>query len=76
VSFDGEKARYLMALPGDKQDFSSWLTALKVGQLSSVQIATLDSMVKSGEAETREQAAERLDWKDTIIDPEEHMYGF
>ena len=65
-----------MAHPWDKQDFSSWVTALKAGQLSSVQIATLDSMVESGEAENREQAAQRLDWKETIIDPEEHMYGF
>jgi hypothetical protein len=40
------------------------------------QIATLDSMVDSGEAESREQAAERRDWQETIIDPEEHMYGF
>ena len=65
-----------MAHPWDKKDFSSWVTALKTGQLSSEQIATLDSMVDSGESDSREQAAQRLDWQETIIDPEEHMYGF
>lgn len=65
-----------MALPWDKRDFSSWEKALAAGQLNAEQLASLDAMVESGEAATREQAAERLDWLDTVIDPDEHMYGF
>jgi hypothetical protein len=65
-----------MALPWDKRDFSSWVEALKQGQLIPEQLQTLDAMVAAGEAENREQAATRLDWLDTVIDPEEHMYGF
>jgi hypothetical protein len=33
-------------------------------------------MVKDGEADTIEAAAARLDWQDTVINPDEHMYGF
>jgi hypothetical protein len=33
-------------------------------------------MVEDGEAETVEAAAARLDWQDTVIMPDEHMYGF
>jgi hypothetical protein len=36
----------------------------------------LEKMVQDGEAGTLEEAAARLDWQDTVINPEEHMYGF
>jgi hypothetical protein len=32
-------------------------------------------MVESGEAATLEAAADRLDWQETVVDPDEHMYG-
>jgi hypothetical protein len=33
-------------------------------------------MVEDGQAETIEAAAAFLDWQDTVIQPDEHMYGF
>lgn len=65
-----------MGQPWDKRDFPSWLRALAAGQLTPEQLRTLDVMVEAGEAEDRKAAAARLDWQDTIIDPDEHMYGF
>ena len=44
--------------------------------MRSEQLATLNAMLESGEAQNRKQAAQRLDWKETIIDTDEHMYGF
>ena len=37
---------------------------------------TLQDMVTSGQAGSVQNAAAILDWQDSIIDPEEHMYGF
>lgn len=65
-----------MALPWDKHEFSSWEKALREGMLNEEQLRTLDTMVESGEAENRELAAQRLDWQETVINPDEHMYGF
>ncbi len=65
-----------MARAWDERDFASWEKALAAGQLDAGQLACLDSMVESGEAATRKEAAQRLDWQDTVIDPVEHMYGF
>jgi hypothetical protein len=33
-------------------------------------------MLEDGEAGPVEAAAARLDWQDTVIQPDEHMYGF
>ena len=57
-------------------DFKSWRQALEANQLSRDQLAVLEKMVADGEAETIEAAAARLDWQDTVIMPDEHMYGF
>jgi hypothetical protein len=65
-----------MAQPWEKKEFSSWARALEAGLLGPQNLETLDQMVRAGEAVTREEAAQRLDWKETIVDPDEHMYGF
>ena len=65
-----------MALPWEKNEFSSWEKALREGILNREQLRTLDAMVESGEAENRKLAAQRLDWRETVLDPDEHMYGF
>jgi hypothetical protein len=65
-----------MTQPWDRKVFSSWAQALDAGALGPIEIETLDQMVRSGEAADRKNAAERLDWQETVIDPDEHMYGF
>ena len=40
------------------------------------QLAVLARMVEDGEADSPEAAASKLDWQDTVINPDEHMYGF
>jgi hypothetical protein len=59
-------------------DFSinSWRQALAENRLTPDQLAVLKKMVEDGEASSIESAAARLDWQDTVINPEEHMYGF
>lgn len=54
----------------------NWSQALTQGRLSPEQMEVLQRMVKDGEADTIEAAAARLDWQDTVINPDEHMYGF
>ena len=56
--------------------FKSWRVALAEKQLTADQLAVLEKMVEDGEADTVEAAAVKLDWQDTVINPEEHMYGF
>ena len=60
----------------DESQFKSWQQALQNGLLSRDQLAVLEKMVEDGEAATIEAAAARLDWQDTVINPDEHMYGF
>ena len=60
----------------EKGKFTSWRNALDEGTLTTEQIAVLDEMLKDGQAETREAAANMLDWQDAIINKPEHMYGF
>ena len=60
----------------DDHTFKSWAQALAENRLSQEQLATLEEMVKSGEAESLQAAAARLDWQDSVINPPEHMYGF
>jgi hypothetical protein len=56
--------------------FKSWRVALAEKQLTVDQLAVLEKMVEDGEADSVEAAAVKLDWQDTVINPEEHMYGF
>jgi hypothetical protein len=56
--------------------FKSWRQALEQNRLTRDQLAVLEKMVEDGEADTIEAAAARLDWQDTVIMPDEHMYGF
>jgi hypothetical protein len=56
--------------------FKSWRVALAEKQLTADQLAVLEKMVEDGEADSVEAAAVKLDWQDTVINPEEHMYGF
>jgi hypothetical protein len=64
-----------MALPWDKREFESWQNALALGKLTSKQRSLLEDMVRTGRAETVENAAALLDWQESVIDPDEHMYG-
>jgi hypothetical protein len=54
----------------------SWRVALEQGRLTPDQLSVLEKMVEDGEANSIEAAAVRLDWQDTVINPDEHMYGF
>ena len=56
--------------------FKSWRLALAEDRLTADQLAVLKKMVEDGEADSIEAAAARLDWQDTVINPDEHMYGF
>ena len=56
--------------------FKSWRQALAEKRLTPDQLAVLEKMVEDGEADSVEAAAARLDWQDTVIMPDEHMYGF
>ena len=60
----------------EESQFKSWRQALAQNRLSKDQLAVLEKMVQDGEADSIEAAAARLDWQDTVINPEEHMYGF
>ena len=64
-----------MASPHEKKEFESWHRALKAGTLTPDQLAVLQTMVDEGQAENLERAAQLLDWQETVIDPDEHMYG-
>ena len=60
----------------DDYQFKSWRQALAHNRLTPDQLAVLEKMVEDKEAESIEAAAARLDWQDTVINPDEHMYGF
>jgi hypothetical protein len=38
-------------------------------------LRVLEEMVEKGEVDSVETAAKMLDWQDSVINPEEHMYG-
>ena len=65
-----------MADPHEKKEFDSWHRALKEKKLKPKQLAVLQKMVDDGQAVSLERAAQLLDWEETVIDPDEHMYGF
>jgi hypothetical protein len=54
----------------------SWAQALAQNALSPEQRAVLETMVRDGQAESLAAAAAMLDWQETVIHPDEHMYGF
>lgn len=60
----------------DSKGFKSWRQALAQNTLTPEQITVLKMMVSDGEAANLEAAADRLDWQETVISPDEHMYGF
>ena len=60
----------------EESKFKSWRLALADNLLTEDQLAVLEKMVEDGEADSIEAAAARLDWQDTVINPDEHMYGF
>ena len=57
------------------EKFRSWQRALAEKSLSPEQLRVLEEMVEKGEVDSIETAAKMLDWQDTVINPEEHMYG-
>ena len=61
---------------GEKKAFESWQQALAGNKLTPQQVAVLQEMVDTGRAENLEAAAKFLDWQESVIDPDEHMYGF
>jgi len=58
------------------EGFKSWRVALAENKLGPEQLAVLQGMVSDGEAASVEAAAAKLDWQDSVINPDEHMYGF
>ncbi|HYR82895.1 MAG TPA: hypothetical protein VE422_02335 [Terriglobia bacterium] len=58
------------------EEIKSWAQGLAQDKLSPEQRAVLETMVSDGQAETLEAAAAMLDWQETVIQPDEHMYGF
>jgi len=64
-----------MASQHEKKEFESWYRALITDVLTPKQLAVLQRMVDEGQIENLERAAQLLDWQETVIDPDEHMYG-
>ena len=60
----------------EESQFRSWRQALAQSLLTPEQLLVLQKMVEDGEAQSIEAAAARLDWQETVINPDEHMYGF
>jgi hypothetical protein len=65
-----------MTTSADNEGFKSWARALAENKLTQEQLDTLKDMVDKHQAESLEAAARMLDWQDTVINPDEHMYGF
>lgn len=53
----------------------SWERGLADGRLTPDQMKVLEKMVASGEADSLDAAAKRLDWQDTVLDRGDHMWG-
>ena len=65
-----------MTAPAENEGFKSWQQALAQNALKPEQMAVLEAMVRDGQATSLEAAAAMLDWQESIINPDEHMYGF
>ena len=59
-----------------ERPFRSWQKALEENALSPEQLKVLQDMVGMESVDSIETAAKMLDWQDSIIHPDEHMYGF
>ena len=64
-----------MASAHEKKEFECWHRALMMDRLTPEQLPVLQTMVDEGQAKNLERAAQMLDWQDSVIDPDEHMYG-
>ena len=64
-----------MADPNQKREFQSWHRALNENKLNPKQLG-LQEMVDAGQIKSLAEAANVLDWQKSVIDPDEHMYGF
>ena len=60
----------------EHKGFKSWQRALAENTLTPDQRKVLEDMVDTENVDSIETAAKMLDWQDTIIHPDEHMYGF
>ncbi len=56
--------------------FKSWEKALAENRLTPEQIQVLQEMVGKDNVDSIQTAARMLDWQDSILNPDEHMYGF
>lgn len=65
-----------MTTPAENEGFKSWRQALAAQQLTPQQLAVLEEMVRDSKADSVEAAAAMLDWQESVIHPDEHMYGF
>ena len=60
----------------ESERIDSWYRALHEGRLTVEQLAVLARMIEDGQAADLQGAAAILDWQESIINPDEHMYGF
>ena len=60
----------------DQNSFKSWQRALAENKLTPEQLKVLEDMVGTENVDSVQTAAAMLDWQDSIIHPDEHMYGF
>ena len=65
-----------MSSAATNDGFESWQRALAENKLTPEQLAVLEEMVKDGQAENLQAAASMRDWQESVINPQEHMYGF
>ncbi len=71
-----KESEFKMADPYQKREFESWHRALSENKLNPKQLAVLQEMVDAGQVKNLAEAANLLDWRESVIDPDEHMYGF
>lgn len=62
--------------PPAENPFKSWQKALSENTLTPEQLKVLQDMVGMENVDSIETAAKMLDWQDSVIQPDEHMYGF
>ena len=55
--------------------FGNWHRSLRENRLTPEQMTVLEKLVEEGTTKTLEQAASLLDFQDSVIDRDEHMYG-
>ena len=65
-----------MTASANNDEIESWQKALAQNKLTPEQLAVLEEMVKDGQAASLNAAATMRDWQESVIHPDEHMYGF